>query len=92
MEEAGWIEPKPPVRLTGTERFNGMDATVRDFWIWSRQDTRRYFLAGGGREGEFEALWSAATREGDAFDRAVAARTYAGAGAAIGYLVAGRKP
>ena len=54
--------------------------------------TRRYFLAGGGREGEFDALWSVAIGGGDKFAKAIAARTYAGAGAAITYLVAGRKP
>jgi SAM-dependent methyltransferase len=68
------------------------DLNHRDFWIWSRKDTQRYFLAGGGRDDEFDALWSLAIGGGDAFDKAVADRTYVGAGAGIGYLVAGRKP
>jgi len=68
------------------------DLEHRDFWIWSRADTHRYFLAGGGRDDEFAALWSIAIGGGDKFDKAVAEGTYAGAGAAIGYLVAGRKP
>jgi SAM-dependent methyltransferase len=68
------------------------DFKDRDFWIWSRDDTRRYFLAGGGRDSEFETLWALAIGGSDRFDRAVAQRTYAGAGAALGYLVAGRKP
>ncbi len=68
------------------------DLKDRDFWIWSRADTHRYFLAGGGRAEEFDALWAVATAGGDRFDPAIAARTYAGAGAAINYLVAGRKP
>lgn len=68
------------------------DLGDRDFWIWSREDTRRYFLAGGGRGGEFDALWQIATGGNDRFDKAIAERTYAGAGASIGYLVAGRKP
>jgi hypothetical protein len=68
------------------------DLLSRDFWIWSRADTRRYFVAGGGREGEFDALWSVAMRGGDRFNKAVAAQAYAGSGAAVGYLVAGRKP
>ena len=68
------------------------DFKDRDFWIWSRQDTQRYFLAGGGREDEFETLWSVAIGGGDKVDKAIAARTYASAGASVGYLVAGRKP
>jgi hypothetical protein len=68
------------------------DLNHRDFWIWSREDTRRYFLAGGGRDDEFEALLSLAIGGGDKFDKAVADRTYAGAGGGIGYIVAGRKP
>jgi SAM-dependent methyltransferase len=42
----------------------GRDFEHRDFWIWSREDTRRFFLAGGGREAEFERLWSAAIARG----------------------------
>jgi ubiquinone/menaquinone biosynthesis C-methylase UbiE len=60
---------------------------------WSREVTRRYFLAGGGREGEFEALWLVAIGGSDKIDKAIADRTYAGReGAGIGYLIAGRKP
>ena len=60
---------------------------------WSRDDTRRYFLAGGGHEGEFEALYLVAIDGSDKIDKAIADRTYAGReGAGIGYLIAGRKP
>jgi SAM-dependent methyltransferase len=68
------------------------DFKHRDFWIWSRADTRRFFVAGGGRENEFEALWSVAIGGNDKFDKAIADRTYAAAGAAVCYVVAGRKP
>lgn len=68
------------------------DFKHRDFWIWSREDTRRYFIAGGGRESEFEALWLVAVGGNEKIDKAIAGRTYAGAGAGISYLVAGRKP
>jgi len=66
------------------------DFMRRDFWIWSRADTRRYFVAGGGPEREFDALWAVAMGGRERFDAAVAARTYAASGAAIGYLIAGR--
>jgi len=68
------------------------DFQQRDFWIWSRADTHRYFLAGGGRADEFDALWAVATCGEAKFDQAIAARTYAGSGAGISYLIAGRKP
>jgi SAM-dependent methyltransferase len=68
------------------------DFDHRDFWIWSREDTHRYFLAGGGGDGEFDALWSVAVSGSDRFNQAIADRIYAGAGGGIGYLVSGRKP
>ena len=68
------------------------DLEHREYWIWSREDTYRYFRAGGGREDEFDALWSVAIASDRKFDRAIAAGTYAGAGGGISYLVAGRKP
>jgi ubiquinone/menaquinone biosynthesis C-methylase UbiE len=68
------------------------DFKHRDFWIWSREDTRRFFLAGGGREAEFDALWLVARASTDKFDDAIAQRRCAGVGAGICYLVAGTKP
>ncbi len=68
------------------------DRKHRDFWIWSREDTHRYFLAGGGRDAEFDVLWSVAIGGRDKFDKAIANRAYADSGGGIGYLIAGRKP
>jgi SAM-dependent methyltransferase len=69
------------------------DFKNREFWNWSREDTRRYFLAGGGRDSEFDGLWLVAIGGSDKFDKAIADRTYACAGArGVGYLVAGRRP
>ena len=70
----------------------GADTSRRELWIWDRTDTKRYFIAGGGLEDEFETLWLMAIGGRDQFDSAIAARTYSSAGAAIGYLVAGTKP
>jgi hypothetical protein len=47
------------------------------FWIWSRDDTLRYFLAGGGIAAEFEVLWASVTRDSQRFETAIAERTYA---------------
>ena len=70
----------------------GGDMSQRDFWIWSRMDTHRYFQAGGGNAGEFDDLWSIAVGGREQFDKAIVEQTYSGAGAAIGYLVSGIKP
>src|SRR5260370_2946703 len=52
----------------------------RDFWIWSREETHRYFLAGGGRDVEFDALWTVAIRGREECDKAIGDRTCAGTG------------
>lgn len=64
----------------------------RDFWIWSRSDTHRYFLAGGGEEHEFEACWAAALAAAHRNAGAIARGTYASAGGSVGYIVCGTKP
>jgi SAM-dependent methyltransferase len=67
------------------------DLDTRDFWIWSRDDSLRYFLAGGGIRAEFEGLWASVTRGSQRFETAVAERSYSQSGASLNYLIAGRK-
>ena len=71
------------------EEFQDLEA--RDFWIWNRADTFRYFLAGGGIEAEFNALWTSARSGIERFETALSNRTYSHSGATLNYLVAGRK-
>ena len=40
MNEPLWLRPSPAPRLTGEERFRGLDATVSDFWRWAFSDLR----------------------------------------------------
>ncbi len=68
------------------------DFARRDFWIWSRSDTHRYFLAGGGVEHDFEACWAAALAAAHRNAEAIARGTYASAGGTVGYIVCGTKP
>jgi SAM-dependent methyltransferase len=79
-----------PEQRAGLEE--GFDTTDRDFWVWSRADTQRYFLAGGGHETEFDQLWSIAMGDSEKLKKALSDRTYSNSGAAIQYVVAGRKP
>ncbi len=39
-----------------------LDLDARGFWIWSRDETLRYYLAGGGAADGFDALWTRCRR------------------------------
>jgi hypothetical protein len=54
-------------------------------------DTRRFFMAGGGRDSEFDDLWALVTGNSDKLAAAIANRIYFGSGTTIHYIVAGRK-
>ena len=60
------------------------------FWIWSRENMRGYFRGGGVTM--VRALWSEALRDGDEVPPIDRGADYSGREAAIGYIVAGRKP
>ncbi len=64
----------------------------RGLWIWSRADTHRYFVAGGGEETAFEPLWSLALAQQKRTAAAIGQGTFAAAGGGVVYLVSGRKP
>jgi SAM-dependent methyltransferase len=72
-------------------RAEALDEAEREVYAWDRRDTRRYFLAGGGTEADFERLWGVAgavAREAAASLRAQKEHT---AGGGVQYLVSGRK-
>jgi SAM-dependent methyltransferase len=64
----------------------------RGFWVWDERDTRRYFLAAGGDEREFAALWELAVAsvraEADELRRGV----HYSAGGSVVYLVSAVSP
>jgi SAM-dependent methyltransferase len=68
------------------------DFARRGFWIWSLDDTRRYFAAGGGRDEDFEPSWELAMAAARRSAEAIARGTGSLAGGALCYLVSGRKP
>jgi SAM-dependent methyltransferase len=67
------------------------DWASRDFWIWSRDHTSRYFAAGGGLRGDFEPNWGLARDLTKQVASALKAGKYSCGGGALFYLVAGRK-
>lgn len=68
------------------------DWYTREHWVWDIATTRRYFLAGGGNEGEFEKLWTMAGRQWRDVIAAIDAGTYHCGGGSMTYLVSARKP
>jgi ubiquinone/menaquinone biosynthesis C-methylase UbiE len=58
----------------------------RDFWIWSREETYKYYRAGGGSSEQFESLWAVVTADKAEFIRKIENRTYVKAGGGITYL------
>jgi SAM-dependent methyltransferase len=84
----------PPYASPGERAMRDqiIDWARRDFWIWSRDDAKRYFLAGGGDDAEFEQVWQlammVAKSEADELERG----TFHCAGGGVFYVVAGWKP
>jgi SAM-dependent methyltransferase len=67
------------------------DWARREFWIWDRADTSRYFLAGHGQEADFDRFWQLAMLFRRQLCAAIENQNFTGAGGALFYLVAGRK-
>jgi SAM-dependent methyltransferase len=68
------------------------EMTKKGIWNWEYTEAKRYFIAGGGNEAEFYALWNQVTADDGSFNAAIANSTFHGGGAAVMYLVSGRKP
>lgn len=63
----------------------------RDFWIWDKQETQQYFLAGGGSEIEFPLLWNEVEVVNSKLISSIDNQDYYTAGGAINYVVYGEK-
>lgn len=64
---------------------------AKDFIIWSKEDSLRYFLAAGGEEKQFEAKWQAHKAKQANVLEAVEKGLFETAGGAVFYLISGRK-
>jgi ubiquinone/menaquinone biosynthesis C-methylase UbiE len=69
-----------------------LEEAARGGFGWSREEARRYFVAGGGAESEFEREWECRTSESAEAAEAVADGTFHTAGGSLMYLVSGRRP
>jgi hypothetical protein len=64
-----------------------------DVWSgWSRAQAQGWFVAGGGREREFDELWERRLGEGRATRQALREERLDTAGGQIHYLICGRRP
>jgi SAM-dependent methyltransferase len=67
------------------------DRVARRLWNWGAPEGRRYFLAGGGAERDFDAHFARGLASREAVLRGIEDRTYHGIIGGAFYLVAGRK-
>jgi SAM-dependent methyltransferase len=83
----------PPYSTDEQRAFteDARDRVARRLWNWSEADARRLFLAGGGSEGDFTALFAHALASRAKIVRGLDDATYHGIIGGEFYLVAGRK-
>lgn len=68
-----------------------LEWSTRDFWIWSLDETREYFTAGGGAPKDFESYWSIVIKDKSAALQMLKKELYFKPGGGITYLFSGRK-
>lgn len=68
-----------------------LDWIRQNFWIWDQQEARKFFLAGGGTEVEFELSWQQMMEENKLLEKALIDESFHTAGGTICYLVSGYK-
>lgn len=67
------------------------DWAARDFWAWSREETLRYFEAGGGDAAQFEAGFQRMLGAQRAVAEGLARGTEYSVGSGVFFLVSGRR-
>ena len=83
----------PPYEGTEQQTLiaHARDMSTTEVWMWPREESERYFVAGGGSPDDFSETWDFIVRNDGGFDKGVANATYHTAGGAVMYLVSGRK-
>ncbi len=83
----------PPYETT-EQKVNAaqmMDYLDKGILTWDAEETRRYFLAGGGEAETFERIWEQQLSAGAEVLESIRQRRYHTAGGRVFYLVCGRK-
>ena len=84
-----------PPYSTNAQHAHAEDARDRDargLWNWSEEETRRYFLAGGGTEESFAIHFARGLSARKKIVQGLDDRTYHGIIGGAFYLISGRKP
>lgn len=70
---------------------NYLESYEKEQYVWSKEDTHRYFLAGGGTDAEFVENWLLAKKQFEIHVNGMKENTLFLPGAAAFYLISGRK-
>jgi SAM-dependent methyltransferase len=68
-----------------------MEWDSKEILVWPLDETRRYFLAGGGAESDFEILWQKLLKSSKQSLEFFKNETISSTGATVMYLISGRK-
>lgn len=63
----------------------------QDIVVWPQDETKRYYLAGGGTEKEFARIWETLIADSKKSRQAIADKTFSSTNATVMYLISGRK-
>jgi len=63
----------------------------QEILVWPRDETKRYYLAGGGIENEFEGIWKKLINDSKKFRQAIVEKKLSSTNATVMYLISGRK-
>jgi len=91
-DRATWLVPPYETASEQANLRQSLEWDERDFHLWGHDETRRYFLAGGGQASQFDSLWAETRATDQRIAAALRARTEHQAGGGAHYLVSGRKP
>jgi hypothetical protein len=86
--------PFVPPYLSQDQRVNIQqmrDWAKREFIGWDRDEVRGYFIAGGGREGEFDRYHQLLLQDAQDAIQAIDSGRYHSAGGGLTYLIAAQK-
>jgi len=70
---------------------NYLESYEEELYVWSKEDTHRYFIGGGGTEDEFIKSWDLAKKQFEVHVKGMKENSLFLPGAAVFYLVSGRK-
>lgn len=90
-DHATWLVPPYETPAEQANVAQTLDWAERDFHVWGYDETKRYFLGGGGTADQFEPLWQQTRETNQRVAQGLRARTEHQAGGSFVYLVSGRK-